>query len=147
MLRLTMAESMRKSISSRTAFAGRDEDGFRVENLLYLCKAVGNEGAAGGDDVKDGIGNACCGGYFHRSGDDLDLCVNALFLEPVAQDAGVGGGDALAAEPVRTVVNGALGNGQGEAAGAEAQALHKLHGETAFHYFVQSHDTQGGGAV
>ena len=138
---------MRNRISSSVQLSGRNQHRLGEKDLLDLSQSVGNQRPAGGDDVEDGVGDVGCRGDFHRTGDHLDAGLDALLLQPALQDAGVGGGDALALEPLRTVIVHGLGDGQGDAAAAEAEFLLDLDVEAALLDLVQAHDAQSGGAA
>ena len=125
----------------------RNEYGLGLEDRFHLAETVRDQGAAGGDDVKDGIGDAHGRTDFHRTGDDLDLGVDPSVDQILAEDVRVGGGDAAAGEPLDAVVVLALGDGEAEPAGAEAEPCDDGDIGSALFDLVQAHDAQRGGSA
>ena len=121
-----------------------NQDGFGLEDGLHFLQAVGDQGAAGRDDVEDGIGDSHGRGDFHRSGDFLDDGVDLGVLEELPEDVRVGGGDAAAGEPLRSLVGLSLGDGEAQTAAAEAQPAKDIDLGSLFFHLVESHDAEGG---
>ena len=78
--------------------------------------------------------------------DGVDLGLDAALGEVAGEDVGVGGGDALAAEEVGTLVGGGFGHGQRDAAAPEPEVHDLFDGEALLGDLVQPHDAHIGDA-
>ena len=135
-------------VQERLRFGGKvwagDQDRLAAEDGLDLLQAVLDQGPAGGDDVEDGVGDAGRGRDLHRSGDDLHARLHAFPVEEALQDAGVGGRDPPAGEARGALIDFPFGNGEAEAAAAEAEfADHGDAGGFLFH-LIEAYDAEGG---
>ena len=121
-----------------------DEQCLAVHGDLDLAEVVAHEGRTAADDVEDGVGQADSRGNLHGTRDDVDLGVNTFLLKVGAEDGRIAGGYLLALEPLHTGIVDGLGDGQREAALAEAQTTDDIGFLATFHELIFAHDTQVG---
>ena len=88
-----------------------NEQGFALHYRFYFFKIIAYQSRTGTDDVENSIGqmNARCNLY--RTGDEVDIGFDLLFVEVLLEDIWVGSGNFLSVEPLYSVVFYFLRNG------------------------------------
>ena len=126
---------------------GSYQQGLALHHRLHLFQVVGDQCGAAAHDVEYGVGEVYARRYLHRARYHVDVGVHALFLEVSLQDVGVGGGDSLALKPLRAVILLPLGDGQRQAAAAEAEPAYYVGLLAALQQLVLAHDAEVGNAL
>ena len=120
-----------------------------VADVLNCDEAVGLEGAAGGNEVDDNVGQPDQGGEFHRAVELDEVDVHALGREVVARRIDVFGGDADACALLHVAgVVVAFAHGDHHAAARDPQVERLIEAVAAvFVEHVLAGDAEVGGAV
>ena len=77
----------------------------------------------------------------------MDMSLHTLLLQPAAENHGVGSGNSAPLQPLRAGILVLLGNGNAQAAAAEAELLHNIGIALALEILVEAHHTDIGHAV
>ena len=109
---------------------------------FHFLQAVADQCRPRTHNIKDSICQADSRSNLHRTGNDMNICMDTILLHKFLQDTRIRSSNLATFKPRQSRIIHILGNGQRQTAFAESQPLNDFRIFFAFYKLILAYDTQ-----